>query len=394
MVSESCCIPQYDRINAWVASASESCIPPTPPPDDDSKLRPAPLKRKRAMSLPANTPASNSYSSNSPKRRRADDTDNVQPDQSASQLGSETPLTLNERNTFSPPASRVSSSQKRSSSPTRETPIILRSAYPPVLVESLNGLKEAPPEHIERLGNRLAEGIDFGFIPQGLLHVIKTDSEVGHQTTKPADFDRSDSRSAEELSTIWKEAKKIFLNARDCKDGGRDENAWCDDVVRRLVHLAMELDGSDRWWFQSVQTQSINPRYLSTLPAYSLVDSGRRKHMDRKTDYVLSYSHRHPDISALYKRLDAVNNREIGHTIDAFTKRTALFSGFEVKPASGDHTEAELQMSIWIAASLRKKQELAQITQTPFEPMKMVEPALTIVGHEHSIYYAPGSGSI
>ncbi|KAI0571336.1 hypothetical protein A1F96_08973 [Pyrenophora tritici-repentis] len=388
MVSESCCIPQYDLINAWVASASKSCIPPTPPPDDDSKPRPAPLKRKRAMSLPTNTPASNSYRSNSPKRRRADDTDNVQPDQSASQLGSETPLTLNEINTFSPPASRVSSSQKRSSSPTRETPIILRSAYPPVLVESLNGLKEAPPEHIERLGNRLAEGIDFGFIPQGLLHVIKTDSEVGHQTTKPADFDRSDSRSAEELSTIWKEAKKIFLNARDCKDGGRDENAWCDDVVRPLVHLAMELDGSDRWWFQSVQTQSINPRYLPTLPAYSLVDSGRRKHMDRKTDYVLSYSHRHPDISALYKRLDAVNNREIGHTLDAFTKRTALFSGFEVKPASGDHTEAELQMSIWIAASLRKKQELAQITQTPFEPMKMVEPALTIVGHEHSIYYA------
>jgi hypothetical protein len=59
-------------------------------------------------------------------------------------------------------------------------------------------------------------------------------------------------RSAEELSTIWKEAKKIFLNTRDCKDGGRDENAWRDDVVRPLVHLAIELDGNDRWWFQSV----------------------------------------------------------------------------------------------------------------------------------------------
>ncbi|OCK86559.1 uncharacterized protein K441DRAFT_52076 [Cenococcum geophilum 1.58] len=54
-------------------------------------------------------------------------------------------------------------------------------------------------------------------------------------------------------------------------------------------------------------------------------------------------------------------------TLDTFTKRTALFSGFEVKPASGDHTEAELQMSIWIATSLRKKQELAQIAQAPFE---------------------------
>ncbi|KAF1840122.1 uncharacterized protein K460DRAFT_371339 [Cucurbitaria berberidis CBS 394.84] len=51
---------------------------------------------------------------------------------------------------------------------------------------------------------------------------------------------------------MWKKIKEIFLNARDCKNGGRDENAWCDDVVRPLVHLAMELYGNDRWWFQSV----------------------------------------------------------------------------------------------------------------------------------------------
>ena len=84
---------------------------------------------------------------------------------------------------------------------------------------------------------------------------------MGHQTTKPADFDRGDTRSAEELLTIWKEAKKIFLNARDCKDGSRDENAWCDDVVRPLIQLAMELYGNDRWWFQSVYVHL--PRHLS-----------------------------------------------------------------------------------------------------------------------------------
>ena len=161
-------ILQYDRISSWLASGHESCLPLTPPPDDNSKLRPAPLKRKRAMSLPASVPASSSHRSDSPKRRRTDDADDIQPEQSASQLESETSLALNERNTFSPPASRVSSSPKRSSSPTRETPIILRSAWPPVLTESLNGLKEAPPEHAERLGDRLAEGVNFGFIPQGL----------------------------------------------------------------------------------------------------------------------------------------------------------------------------------------------------------------------------------
>jgi hypothetical protein len=75
---------------------------------------------------------------------------------------------------------------------------------------------------------------------------------VGHQTTKPGDFDRSDMRSAEGMSAIWEQAKKIFLNARDCKDGSRDENALCDDVVRPLIHLAIELYGGDRWWFQNV----------------------------------------------------------------------------------------------------------------------------------------------
>lgn len=136
------------------------------------------------------------------------------------------------------------------------------------------------------------------------------------------------------------------------------------------------------------QSQSIDPLYLSTISALPHTDSIRRKAIDRKTDFVLSYSHRDATISTLYKRLDAANRREIGHTLDAFTKRTALFSGFEVKTAFGIHIEAELQMSIWIAASLRKKQELAQLAQISYEPTAIVEPAFTIVGHEHSVYYA------
>jgi hypothetical protein len=161
-------ILQHDRINLWLASGHGNILPLTPPPDDDSRLRQTPLKRKRAMSLPANVPASSSQRSDSPKRRRTDDIDDVHPEQSASQLGSEAPLALNRTNTFSPPASRVSSSSKRPSSPTRETPIILRSALPPVWTESLNGLEEAPPEPVDQLGDWLAEGVDFGFIPQGL----------------------------------------------------------------------------------------------------------------------------------------------------------------------------------------------------------------------------------
>ncbi|KAF1924337.1 uncharacterized protein M421DRAFT_72698, partial [Didymella exigua CBS 183.55] len=134
------------------------------------------------------------------------------------------------------------------------------------------------------------------------------------------------------------------------------------------------------------QSQSIDPRYLSTVTARGPTDA-RRKTIDRKTDYVLSYSHRHPATSALYKRLEEANMGDVGHTMDAFTKRTALFSGFEIKPASGDQTEAELQISIWSAASIRKKQELASLAQLSIENAAMVEPMFTIVGHEHHVYY-------
>ena len=79
---------------------------------------------------------------------------------------------------------------------------------------------------------------------------------MGYQITKAVDFDSSDTRSAEELSIVWKEVKKIFLNARDCKDSSRDENGWCIDVVQPLVHLAIYLYGKGRWWLQSVYVHS------------------------------------------------------------------------------------------------------------------------------------------
>lgn len=129
-------------------------------------------------------------------------------------------------------------------------------------------------------------------------------------------------------------------------------------------------------------------RYLSTVTARGLTDPARRKAVDRKTDYVLSYSHRHPATSALYKKLEEANMGDVGHTMDALTKRTVLFFGFEIKPASGDQTEAESQISIWSAASIREKQELARLAHLFIEPAAMVEPMFTIVGYEHHVYYS------
>lgn len=54
------------------------------------------------MPLPQALPATSSHRSESLKRRRTPDVDDIQPEQSASQLGGETPLALTERNIFSP----------------------------------------------------------------------------------------------------------------------------------------------------------------------------------------------------------------------------------------------------------------------------------------------------
>lgn len=150
------------HISIWSWLYSTYQLPLTPPANDDddvSQLTPRKRKRKRVMS---NAPSSDR--SESPKRRR---TANDVP-LAYSLSGSETPLTLNHTNTFSASASRASSQPKRTKSPARETPIILRNASPPILTEGLNGLQEAPPDHIERLADRLAEGIDSCFIPQAL----------------------------------------------------------------------------------------------------------------------------------------------------------------------------------------------------------------------------------
>jgi hypothetical protein len=83
---------------------------------------------------------------------------------------------------------------------------------------------------------------------------------VRHQNTEQSDFDCDNVRSAEELRTLWEKAKNVFLNARDCKHGSRDENAWYDDdVVRPPLHLAMDMYCNGKWWLQTVYVSFIAP---------------------------------------------------------------------------------------------------------------------------------------
>jgi hypothetical protein len=155
-------------VETWLKSTGDARCPLTPPPEHVVVPHPHKLKRKRAMSLPTNAAGPPLLRGESPKRRRVDDAEDIEPAHSASQLGSDSLLPLKDSNTFPPPASRASSSLSRARSPTRESPIILKSASPPVLTESLNGLQEPPPQHVDQLGEYLAAGVDLHFIPRGL----------------------------------------------------------------------------------------------------------------------------------------------------------------------------------------------------------------------------------
>lgn len=94
-----------------------------------------------------------------------------------------------------------------------------------------------------------------------------------------------------------------------------------------------------------------------------------------------------PGFSDLYSRLRVVNTSVVSYMADAFTRTTALFSCVDVKAASGDRTEAGYQLSISMAASLRKKIQLAQRVGL-LDKNGLVEPCVSIVGHETRVYFA------
>jgi len=166
-----------------------------------------------------------------------------------------------------------------------------------------------------------------------------------------------------------------------------------------------------------VVSQSIQPAYLPRA-----VDplSHTETYLFRKTDFCFCfcYPHLQPKYAAFYDRLQ---NAAISHTIDNFTQAAALFSGIEVKPPNGGAVEAQVQVSIWLAASLRKKADLAQSAKpakrdvplldeaidvasasaratSPSDPRvdlsALIEPAVTIIGPEHKVYYAFLSTSV
>ncbi|CAG5152963.1 uncharacterized protein ALTATR162_LOCUS2981 [Alternaria atra] len=359
------------QISSWLEE-----LPPTPPADEERGL----LKRKRATPEPTSVhqfTTMSAHRSVSPSKRQRRDSDDLRPEQSVSAVGSNArPLILGSSTTFSPPGSRVgASTPRRSNSPSRETIAALRVASPPITTEPLDGVESEPPARVMAVVARLENGLDQGWIPGPLeVQALRADTDIGFRRFKPVAFSDTathnlsdpdlDPTARAELEYTLRKVKKIFKKALHCQTRGRDENAWCDDVVRPM-------------------SQNIDVEFLSRAADAS----GKQRILDRKADYTLSYSHDTSPFEALYARLLQHGNQCISHTTDAFTKTTAVFSGVEVKPSDGDKLEAEYQLSIWMAANLRKKAKLGRRAGLP-DTTCLVEPGFTVVGHELYFYIA------
>ncbi|KAF2459139.1 hypothetical protein BDY21DRAFT_420389 [Lineolata rhizophorae] len=316
-------------------------------------------------------------------------------------------------------------SAERTSSPSPHL-IELRTARPSISLSPITmppkPLSDDSMTRLGRLRRRLNSVLKGGYIPGGLRSAIEQDPDFRLSVSmEPIDeeaFDHEDKRTLADFTLIdtLQQVKKIFQSASLCTQFGRDENAWCFSVVWPLIELTIKLHGKDKWRPESVQSQTINPVYLSRIPDPST--PSKERHLFCKTDFCFSYSYLDPHFRGLYNRLEEANAIHVSHTTDNFTSRAVLFSGIEVRPEDGDRKEAELQMGIWMAASLRKKMELAgrAFSGTPAsesEPASgselghdsnetqnpeinrdgpsitaLLEPAVAIIGHEHKIYYA------
>ncbi|KAF1345001.1 hypothetical protein EJ07DRAFT_186172 [Lizonia empirigonia] len=394
-LSPSIAAEKRRRFRHWIATLSalspthtSALSPPSTPSDHRSS------KRKRATSS-AVFSCTMSTRTTSPKRVRRDSDTEVLPIHSISAAGatsSASLLTLNERNTFSPSGSQTSArNPRRANSPSRDNIAVLATACPPTITEPSSGLKEPPPTRVTDFMERLGEGLEGGWIPSQLRKLIEEDTDFGYQIIERRAWTESAAPDVLDLAVgsdvlvyTLQKVKDIWLNARTCQLKGRDENAWCMDVVERLVKLALKLEGRGKFWLQSVQSQAVNATFLSSVPDTAC----KSRLLDRKADFTLSFSHRpSPGFEDLYSRLRCAGNPIISHMTDAFTKTTALFSCVEVKPANGDLMEAQYQLSIWMAASLRKKMQLARCAGI-LDKSSLVEPCFAIVGHETHIYLA------
>lgn len=154
-------------------------------------------------------------------------------------------------------------------------------------------------------------------------------------------YDQEFKGSEHSMRRLWDEVKRIYIEAEECNSDNQDENAWCMQVVQRVLSWGTPVSGKGFLIPKSIQSQSIDPAYLPSSTTGIPVS--------KKADYALAFSARIPTTASLYSDLDR-EGYKISQMTDTHTSRIAMAFGVEVKPAGGDGQEALAQLAIWIAA--------------------------------------------
>ena len=179
---------------------------------------------------------------------------------------------------------------------------------------------------------------------------LRTVDPISVEEISESAFNYNDKSSDADLERLWATVQRIHLEAHDCAKNYQDENAWCEEVVQRVLSWGESTSGDDFLKLKSLQTQRIDNECLPM--------SIENTEIDTKIDYALAYSPRDPATKALYSKLDRRGFSSRSQMTYIHTKHLAFAAGVAVKRAYGNDQEALAQFSIWAAAGFVRLHEL------------------------------------
>lgn len=140
-------------------------------------------------------------------------------------------------------------------------------------------------------------------------------------------------------------------------------------------------------------TQTIDPDCLSVYgKPPTPVES-------KKSDFVLSFSPKHPDVKKHYSEVQTASKElvTLSQMSDDCTSKLVLYLGAEVKKFGGNEAEAQSQIYTWLGSGITKRRQLmasaAQQTDQSLTDQPMPLLGWTIVGHQWKLYVAFGEGN-
>ncbi|KAE8150278.1 hypothetical protein BDV25DRAFT_172276 [Aspergillus avenaceus] len=356
------------NIESWLEKLPN--LPPSISPGDLLSLHStSPLfqvhRKKRAISMPPSRQLSPS------KRQRTDVDDSDQRTTNASEIS------ISDRTKF---RSSASNNTSRQTSPARDIFNQLRLAKPAIICEPQS--TGFIPNTVLSLRKRLTDGFGQKVIPRAFESRIRASDPAGAEDIPDSAYFDSAHMSDAVIDALWSEIEEVRIEARHCDMFGKDENAWCLDVVQPVLRSSLKEIPKLR--LTNVQSQQIDGGLLPIV-------RNNLTRINKKADYSFSFSCHDPEVYDLYQRVSLGGpGYQISQTTDAFNKRTILFSGIEVKADDGGKKEALAQLAIWLSANLERLVRLGELVKGASVPTDWLVPTIgyTVIGHDWLTYMA------